>query len=269
MLMLVFAVLIAMAVVMLSGWVVQRAAKNGGWTDVFWTYGTGLTCAAAALATSAGLAGVGWRQALVALMLAVWSLRLGTYVALRVIRSPEDVRYSEMRHEWGTGFQRNMFGLLIIQAPITALISVSVILAAHHPAAGLRWQDILGVAIFLAALIGESVADRQMKAFKADAANHGKVCDRGLWGLSRHPNYFFEALIWWAYPVMAFDAAQPWTAAALVAPVLMYAIVRYLTGVPPLEAAMVRSKGEAYRRYQARVSVLAPWPRRHHPSAAS
>lgn len=262
MLMLTGAVLGAMAVVMIAGWIVQRAAHNGGWTDVFWTYGTGLTCALAALATTPGLSGIGWRQGLVALMLAVWSLRLGTYVALRVRRSAEDVRYTEMRREWGAGFQRNMFGLLIVQAPITALISVSVILAAHHPAAGLRWQDGLGAAIFLAALAGESVADRQMKAFKAAPANRGKVCDTGLWAWSRHPNYFFEAVIWWAYAVIGFDLARPWTAAAVIAPVMMYCIVRYLTGVPPLEAAMVRSKGEPYRRYQAQVSVLLPWPKR-------
>ena len=264
---LVAAVLGMMAVVMLIGWTVQRAAGNGGWTDVFWTYGTGATCALASLAPIGAHPGAPWRRALVAVMVAAWALRLGTYVALRVARSREDVRYTELRAEWGAGFQRNMFGLLIAQAPITALISISVLAAARQTGEGFRWQDALGVAVLLAAVVGESISDRQMKAFKADPANEGRVCDWGLWGWSRHPNYFFEALVWVAYPVIGIDPARPWTWAALIAPAMMIWVVRFGTGVPPLEKAMLKSKGDAYRRYQAEVSPFLPRPRRR-PAAA-
>jgi len=256
-------VLIAMTVVMLTGWAFQRAAKNGGWTDVFWTYGTGVTCAIAALVPMGEPAGATWRRVLVAVMVAAWALRLGTYVALRVSRSHEDVRYAALHQEWGDKFQRNMFGLLVLQAPITALMSVSVILAARQPAPGLRAADALGVLLLLIAVGGETLADGQMKRFKADAANAGKVCDRGLWAWSRHPNYFFEAFGWLAYTVIAVDPARPWTwAASLLAPIMMFVVVRYMTGAPPLEKAMVQSKGDAYRRYQAEVSMLIPLPRR-------
>jgi steroid 5-alpha reductase family enzyme len=247
---------------MLSGWIFQRAANNGGWTDVFWTYGTGALCALAALIPFGSQPGAPWRRIMVAAMVAVWALRLGTYVMLRVRRSGEDVRYAELRKEWGVTFQRNMFGLLIVQGPITAIIAISVLFAARSPGDGLRVWDVLGVLIFLAAIVGETVADRQMKAFKDDAANHGKVCDRGLWAWSRHPNYFFEAMIWIAYPVMGLDVSRPWTFASLIAPIMMFWVVRYGTGVPPLEKAMLQSKGEAYRRYQAEVSTLFPRPRR-------
>jgi steroid 5-alpha reductase family enzyme len=262
MLLLVLAVGVAMTGVMLAGWAFQRAANNGGWTDVFWTFGTGALCTVAALAPLGSQPGVPWRRIMVAAMAAAWALRLGTYIALRVRRTSEDARYAELRKEWGGTFQRNMFGLLIVQGPITAIIAISVLFAARHPGDGVRVWDVLGVLIFLAAIVGETVADRQMKAFKDDAANHGKVCDRGLWAWSRHPNYFFEAMIWIAYPVIGLDLSHPWTLASLLSPLMMFWIVRYGTGVPPLEKAMLQSKGDAYRRYQAEVSTLVPRPKR-------
>jgi steroid 5-alpha reductase family enzyme len=260
MMLLLLAVLIAMAVVMTVGWTVQRALNNGGWTDVFWTYGTGAACALAALVPFGGNAAPTWRQALVAVLAAIWALRLGTYVALRVAKGPEDARYSGLRREWGAKFQQRMFGLLIVQAPAAALLAISVLMAARTPAPMLRAQDIAGLAILILAIVGEAVADEQMKRFKADPANKGQVCDQGLWGWSRHPNYLFEALGWFAYPAIAIDLAHPSTFASVIAPLLMFAILRYGTGVPPLEAAMVQSKGDAYRRYQARVSALLPRP---------
>ncbi len=259
---LVLMVLLAMTGVMLAAFAVQRRARNGGWTDVFWTFGTGATCALAAAAPIGADPGVAWRRWLVAAMVLLWSLRLGAYVAQRVAQGPEDVRYAELRREWGPHLNRNMFALLIVQAPITALVSVGVLTAARHEGGALRAFDVLGVVVYLAALLGEAVADRQMKAFKQDPANRGGVCERGLWAWSRHPNYFFEALIWCAYPVMGLDPGRPWSAAALAAPLVMFVIVRFGTGVPPLEKAMLATKGEAYRRYQARVGALVPRPPR-------
>jgi steroid 5-alpha reductase family enzyme len=260
-LLLAAAVLVAMSVNMTVGWFTQRAAKDGGWTDVFWTFGTGATCALAALAPFGASPGVGWRRLLVAAMVAVWALRLGGYIAVRVARShEEDPRYAAFRRDWGADFQRRMFSLMIVQAPVTAAFSLSVILAARAPSGAVRIWDALGVVVFLACLAGEALADAQMHAFRADPANKGKVCDKGLWAWSRHPNYFFEAAIWLAYPIIALDFAHPWSLVSLIAPILMYLTVRYASGVPPLEEAMLKSRGDAYRRYQARVSVLIPLP---------
>ena len=245
-----------MLAVMAGGWALQRATANGGWTDVAWTYGTGATCAAAAVISFGGADGPAWRQAMVAVMVGLWSLRLGTYVALRVSRGAEDARYALLRREWGARFQARVFGLAIAQAPVSALLAASVLLAAHEPTTTLRLADALGVAVLLGAVLGETFADHQMQRFKADPANRNRVCERGLWAWSRHPNYFFEFAGWLAYPVIAFDRSRPRSLAALVAPALMFVVLRYGTGVPPLEAAMLRSKGDAYRRYQARVSAF-------------
>jgi steroid 5-alpha reductase family enzyme len=258
-------VLVAMTMVMAAAWAVQRAAGNGGWVDVFWTLGTGASCAAAALAPTGAAGGPYWRQVMVAAMVGLWALRLGIYVALRVARGSEDVRYAALRRAWGVAFQRNMLGLVLVQGPASALLAVAVVLAARNPHPGSRVADLLGLAIWLLAVVGEGAADGQMKRFKADPAHAGQVCDRGLWAWSRHPNYLFEFVGWLAYPVIAFDPARPWSLTALIAPALMFVLLRFGTGVPPLEAAMLASKGEAYRRYQARVSPFLPRPPRARP----
>jgi steroid 5-alpha reductase family enzyme len=252
-------VMIFMAVVMSAGWVFQAAVKNGGWSDVFWTYGSGLAFALAAVAPLSGQSGPDVRQVMVACLAMIWALRLGAYVHKRVAGGPEDARYADFRRDWGKDFPRRMYQLMIVQAPASALLSVSVVAAARVPVAGLRWADALGALILAGAIIGEAVADGQMKAFKTNPANKGGVCDRGLWAWSRHPNYLFEALGWWAYPVIGLEIHRPESLVTLIAPAIMYVILRYGTGVPPLEAAMLRSRGEAFRRYQARVSVF--WPR--------
>lgn len=255
MVLLFVSITVIMTVVMFIGWVVQRAVNNGGWTDVFWTYGTGVTCAAAALVPGPG---PGWRHVLVAAMVFIWAARLGTYVAVRVARGPEDVRYATMRKEAGAGFQRQMFRLLIVQGPVTGLLSIAILFAARQPAPEVRVWDLLGVAIMVAAIACEGLADRQMKQFKQDKSNHGKVCDAGLWGWSRHPNYLFEFLGWFAYPVIGITLANGWSLLSLIAPALMFAVLRYATGVPPLEEAMLRSKGDAYRQYQDKVGAIFP-----------
>ena len=113
-------------------------------------------------------------------------------------------------------------------------------------------------------VVGEGVADTQMQRFRA--ARQGGVCDRGLWGWSRHPNYFFEFLGWCAYPVLAITLhGYSIGGLALLGPVMMFWLLRYVSGVPPLEAAMLARRGDAFRDYQARVSAFFPAPpRRRH-----
>ena len=121
-------------------------------------------------------------------------------------------------------------------------------------------RDALGVAIFLVAIVGETVSDNQMKGFRANPANRGQVMDRGLWAWSRHPNYFFQWLGWMAYPAMALVPTQPVTWLSLTAPIVMYGLLRYVSGVPLLEQTMLKSRGDLFRAYQQRVSVFFPFP---------
>ena len=121
---------------------------------------------------------------------------------------------------------------------------------------------ITGAAAAFVPVAGEGIADRQLARFAANPANKGKVCDVGLWSWSRHPNYFFEWLGWVAYPVIAIDLTGNywWGLASLVAPAMMYWLLAHVSGVPPLEEHMLKSRGEAFRAYQRRVSAFFPAP---------
>jgi steroid 5-alpha reductase family enzyme len=120
----------------------------------------------------------------------------------------------------------------------------------------------MGVAIVAVAIAGETLADRQMRRFRQHVGNTGGVCDVGLWSWSRHPNYFFEWLGWFAYPVIAIDLSGGylWGWLALSAPALMYWVLNHGTGMPHLEAHMARSRGDAWRAYAARTSGFFPRP---------
>ena len=253
-------VLSFMAIVMAIAWAFGLAVKNGGWTDVFWTLGTGGALAGAALWPDP--AATPQRQWLVAGLAGLWAIRLGVYLTRRVAGHPEDARYADFRRQFGARYPLGMAGVALAQAPATAILSLSVILAAHRPVAGLGPRDLLGAAFLIAALAGEGLADDQMRRFKADPANKGRVCDVGLWAWSRHPNYFFEWLGWLAYPAIALDPAVPTSWLSLTAPLVMLVLLTRVSGVPPLEQAMLRSRGEAYRAYQARVSAFFPLPPR-------
>jgi steroid 5-alpha reductase family enzyme len=255
-------VLIFMTVVMTLAWATQKAVDNSGWIDVFWTYGTGIAGAAVALWPMPDAAWPFPRQLLVAILVVVWAGRLGTYVMLRVMNSAEDARYVRYKKAWGKGYQTKLYGFILPQALITALLTISIMGAAWRGSHALDWRDAAGVAILAIAIGGESLADRQLAAFKRGATRKGAINDRGLWGWSRHPNYFFEWFGWLAYPVIAFDLAQPTTWLTWLAPVAMFGVLRFMTGVPPLEASMTESRGDAYRQYQARTSAFFLLPPR-------
>jgi steroid 5-alpha reductase family enzyme len=249
--------------VMTLAWAVQRRLGNAGWVDAFWSFGLGAAGVAYALAPPPGGAGPTLRQIVVAALVAMWSLRLGLHIAERSRRLPEDARYAQFRREWGTDFQRRMFAFLMLQAATAAFLALSMLVAARNPRA-FGVQDVIALAVSAAAILGEAVADAQLRRFRAVAANRGRICDIGLWRHSRHPNYFFEWLIWLAYPVFAIDVAGDyfygWT--ALTGPAAMYWFLVHVSGIPPLEAHMLRSRGETYRAYQARTRPFLPLPRK-------
>ncbi len=251
---------VALSLAMTIAWLVWRRTGNSGWIDVTWTFGLGLTAIVAALIPGAD--GVGSRQQLAAGLVAIWSLRLGLHIAYRTWFITEDPRYAALEKEWGGDRLRQMFILLQKQALVSLPLALAVVLAAWNPAPYPAGQDFAGVLILLVAITGATMADRQLRAFRADEANRGRICDRGLWSWSRHPNYFFECLGWLAYPMIAInlDGAYPVGWLALIGPVCIYWLLRYVSGVPPLEAHMLDTRGDAFRHYQARTSIFLPLP---------
>jgi steroid 5-alpha reductase family enzyme len=251
-------VLAAMLVVMVAAWAYGLAVKNGGWTDVFWSFGTGFVLAAAAfLATGTDTSQA--RRLMIAAFMLVWGLRLGLYLAPRVAGHPEDPRYAAFRAT-AKNYPLTMLWVSLPQAPASALLGLSVVVAAQRPVPQFDLRDALALVVYLVAIVGETVSDAQMKRFRANPDNKGQVIETGLWAWSRHPNYFFQWLGWMAYPVMALDLSRPVTLLTLVAPAVMFGLLRYVSGVPPLEEAMLKSRGDKFRDYQKRVSVFFPLP---------
>jgi len=246
-----------MMVVMLVLWSVQRATRNAGIVDIAWSFGTGLMAVWFAWGASWGAVERRW---LVGAIAGVWGARLGLHLLRRLMREAEDGRYQELREAWGAKTQRNLLIFFQIQATWSVLFALPMLAAASNPAAALAWHDWAGLAVFLASLVGESIADAQLARFKADPANEGQVCDVGLWRYTRHPNYFFEWQHWWAYVLIGWGG--PWWPATLAGPIVMYLFLRFVTGIPPTERRAVRTRGDAYRRYQQTTNAFFPGPPR-------
>lgn len=114
-----------------------------------------------------------------------------------------------------------------------------------------------GAALWVAAVAGETVADRQLARFLADPANRGRTLRAGLWRSSRHPNYFFQTLTWLSYALIVL--AAPYGYLGFLSFFLILYLVLFVTGIPPIEERALRGRGEDFRRYQAETSAFVPW----------
>ena len=231
-------------------------ARNASGVDLGWTVCLGFL---GVLYAVTGVGDPGRRMAL-GVLVGVWSVRLSLHLASRDLFGPkEDGRYVRLRAYWGD--RANVWFLVFYlgQAVLAVLLSLPFWLAANAPAP-LGAFDIAAVALFVVALLGESIADRQLARFIADPANKGRTCRDGLWGWSRHPNYFFEWLVWCAYALLALPATSG--ALGLIAPALMLFLITKVTGIPPTEWQAVRSRGDDYRAYQRTTSPFFPLPPR-------
>jgi steroid 5-alpha reductase family enzyme len=247
--------LAVMVVVMAVLWLLQRRTGNAGVVDVGWSAGVGVVGALAAIL------GTGWapRRLLAGTMIALWSLRLAVYIVRRAAGAPEDGRYSRLREAWGEGFQWRAFVLFQAQAVLAALFALPVWVVAADARPGLGTRGLAAAAIWLIAVAGESLADRQLARFRGDAAKGGRTCTVGLWRYSRHPNYFFEWVHWWAYVVLGIGA--PLGALTLVGPVLMLLFLLKVTGIPATEAHALLTRAD-YAEYRRTTSAFFPWPPR-------
>ncbi|MGH8326519.1 MAG: DUF1295 domain-containing protein [Steroidobacteraceae bacterium] len=252
-------VLAALAsIAMAAGWTWQRRNENAGIVDVIWASGL----AAAAVLMAALEKGAVAPRILLGVLGGAWGLRLSGHLWLRVRSEPEDGRYQALRAHW-RGSQLKFLLFFLFQALLVVLFSLPFLTVARNCAATPAWL-VAGSLIWLTAVLGESVADRQLARFRADPANRSRTCRAGLWRYSRHPNYFFEWLHWFAYVALAQGA--PLAALAWIGPVLMLVFLRWVSGIPFTEAQALRSRGDDYRDYQQSTSMFVPWfPKRAAP----
>ncbi len=252
--MLAFAVLL-IALLFFLTWLFSLELNNFSFVDITWSYSLAI------IAPLYAVGGGGWplRSGIAVVIAMVWSLRLGTYLLLRIKRHHphEDVRYTELREKWSGRLAPSFFWFFQAQALLILLLSAPIFIACMNPAPHLVTLEIVGVLVWAIGICGEALADAQMNAFKREPANQGKVCQAGLWRYSRHPNYFFEAVVWIGF--WLFACGSPWGWITLYAPAMILYFLLRVTGIPLTEACAVKSKGAAYREYQRTTSAFIPW----------
>jgi steroid 5-alpha reductase family enzyme len=237
-------------------WLIAERTKNAGIVDVGWAGSFSLVIALFA-----------WRAhtpattfAPMAAVAVLWSARLALYLLARGAASgPEEGRYRDLRQRWAPHASRSFFIFFQAQAALTAFLAIAMVVPfVRAPIAGLdplRW---LGTAVSILGILGETLADRQLDTFRRAHAGQKAVCEVGLWRYSRHPNYFFEWLVWVGYALHCLAYPTGWL--ALLGQAVILASIWKVTGIPATEAQALRSRGDAYRDYQSRVSVFVPWP---------
>lgn len=247
--------LLLCAAVMIVLWVWQLRSRRADWVDAAWAILIGLQ--AVGFAAVAG--GSADKRLLGALLAVTWSSRLAAHLTQRLSgHRQEDGRYQAMREHFGHRANVFLFFFFLLQGLVAWLFALPAWVVVNDPSPALSIWVIAGVAIWFLSLAGESLADRQLAAFRADPSNRGKVCRVGLWRYSRHPNYFFEWLHWFSYPLVAMGAPNQWL--AWLGPVVMLVFLYRISGIPYTEKQSLKSRGEAYREYQRTTSPFIPWP---------
>ena len=233
--------------------------RNQSIIDIFWGPGFLVVAVVSYVMSTAG-DGDHTRRLVVLLLTSVWGLRLGLHIGNRNHGHGEDQRYTAlMRHQEGPliGFLvRKIYGL---QGVLIIVVSIPVQVAMYQ-SAPLGLIGVIGIAIWAFGFLFEAVGDWQLARFKADPDNAGAIMDRGLWGWTRHPNYFGDSCVWVGLFILALGS--PWGILAIVSPIIMTRLLVSYSGKALLERGMRRRRGEAYNLYVARTSGFLPRPPR-------
>jgi steroid 5-alpha reductase family enzyme len=244
---------VAMALAV-AGWLISIPRRDVSIVDSLWS----LYFLAMLLTYLAMAPAVVERAYLVLFLVTLWAVRLTVFITLRNFGEPEDRRYRKMRADNEPGFpMKSLYLVFGLQAVLAWIISLP-LLGAVLGGTQIGWLDFAAVALWLVGFGFEAVGDQQLASFKADPANKGEVLDSGLWRYTRHPNYFGEACIWWAYYLFALAAGAWWS---IPGPLLMTLLLLRVSGVALLEKD-IGERRPAYRGYTERTSAFVPWPPR-------
>ena len=248
--------LLLISLVFTVAWIQARRWDNYSIVDAVWAFGIGLV-GVFWLAVS----GDGSPKILVAGgLLLMWSLRLGLHLERRIRKAhpEEDARYAKLREVWVGRVPRSFFWFFQGQAVSVVLLALPFLMVAVDGDRSWSGWESAGLLIALIGICGESLADAQMTRFKAGKPDSREICQQGLWRYSRHPNYFFESVIWFGFYTYACGSTWGWT--TIHAPAIITFLLLKVTGIPPTEASAVRRKGDAYRLYQKTTSAFIPLP---------
>jgi steroid 5-alpha reductase family enzyme len=199
------------------------------------------------------------RRLVVDVLVTLWGLRLAVHIAVRNRGRGEDPRYAGWRKKWGRAFApRSYLQVFILQGGLMLLIGFPVVLVNHNAREGFGWLDFAGAAVWLLGWLFETVGDAQLLRFKRDPENQGRILSGGLWGWTRHPNYFGEVVLWWGIFILSLGSRGGW--AGILGPVTITVLLLGVSGIPMLERKY-RGRPE-FEAYAARTPAFFPRPPR-------
>lgn len=248
---------LATIVIMVLLWIISRQLQDVSIVDIYWGPGfaiiAGLSLYQAPVVTLHNVVLTG--------IAILWGLRLGGYLLIRwTQKEGEDPRYAAMRRNRSPNFELKSLWIVFLFQSVVMWTVAFPIQFGIGGSTGSQTPLILtlGLALFAIGFFFEAVGDAQLARFRADPANKGKVMDRGLWAWTRHPNYFGDAVIMWAFYLVAVaGAASAWW--TVFAPAIMTYFLLRVSGVAMMEKGLSKTKPE-YAEYVARTSVFIPLP---------
>jgi steroid 5-alpha reductase family enzyme len=235
-------------------WITSVILKNVSIVDLFWGFGFVLTSIFYFLVTKGNQS----RKVILVTLVAIWGIRLSSYLIWRNHGKGEDFRYREFRRNYGEEryWWISFFQVFLLQGMLMWLISAPLLGAQYYGQnKDMNLLDYIGIAFWLTGLIFEAGGDYQLAAFKANPLNKGKVLDKGFWHYTRHPNYFGDSMVWWGYGLICLAAGRIWP---VFGSVLMTALIIKVSGVALLEKSLKEQKPE-YQEYIKNTSAFIPW----------
>lgn len=233
-------------------WLASRIKKDVGIVDCFWSImilGAGM-CFIYFSNSSATE-----RHDVVLLLLVVWATRLAIYITWRNWGQEEDSRYQVIRENNQPNFEfKSLYIVFLLQAFLAVIIALPM-MSIFSSDTEINLLDYFALTLWLVGMFFEIVSDMQLQKFKASAHNKGKVLDRGLWRYSRHPNYFGEFCIWWAFFLFALASGYWWS---IISPILMTILLMKVSGVSMLESTIIERRPE-YAHYIRTTNAFFPW----------
>ena len=246
--------LLALLLMMFTGWLISVVIRNVTIVDTLW----GLGFVMVAWITFYFSEGYALRKWLIAVLTTLWGIRLAIYLSARNWGTGEDPRYGSWRKDSGERFWIvSLFKVFLLQAVFLWVISFALQIAQLSPTPEkLVWLDFMGVSVWLLGFLFESVSDFQLARFKSDSGNKGRVMNQGLWAYSRHPNYFGEALIWWGIFLIALAAPNSWW--TVISPLVITTVLLKMTGIPLTEKSIAERR-PGYSEYVQHTNAFFPW----------
>lgn len=237
-------------------WIAYLITNNPSIIDGCWSLGIAL-CASIFLLKQTAIFDFSKKQLISFVLMLFWAGRLSGYIWLtRITKNKHDPRYEAISKGWEINKKVGFLLNYLFQGFLMLLVSLPFLFIGSSKVDIVYTKDLLAAALIFAAIVGESIADWQLLKFKKSLLPN-KICEVGLWNYSRHPNYFFENLVWLGFALIAINGSYA-NYISLVSPLLLFGIFTFITG-PITERQMLLSKGHTFKTYQQKTSFLIPW----------